>query len=39
LDLHTVIIEFESDEAAAKAALNVLGDGAIRDIRMVEGVG
>ena len=46
LDQRTVIIEFESVAAATaahdtpgyQAALAALGDGAVRDIRIVEGV-
>jgi uncharacterized protein (DUF1330 family) len=46
LDLRTVVIEFESvgaalaayESAAYQAARKILGDGAIRDIRIVEGV-
>ncbi len=46
LDMRTVIIEFDSVEAAIaahdspgyKAALDALGDGAERDIRIIEGV-
>lgn len=45
LDLRTVIIEFESvasamaayESPAYQAARKILGDGAIRDIRIVEG--
>ncbi len=45
LDLRTVVIEFESVAAALaayespayQAARKVLGDGAVRDIRIVEG--
>ena len=47
LDQRTVLIEFDSVAAATathdspgyKAALDALGDGAERDIRIVEGVG
>jgi uncharacterized protein (DUF1330 family) len=47
LDQRTVVIEFESvdaaiaahDSAAYQAAMKALGDGAVRDIRIVEGVG
>ena len=46
LDLRTVVIEFESVAAATaaygssayQAARKILGDGAVRDIRIVEGV-
>jgi uncharacterized protein (DUF1330 family) len=46
LDLRTVVIEFESVAAALaayesdayKVARKVLGDGAVRDIRIVEGI-
>lgn len=46
LKLRTVLIEFESvehakaahDSAAYKQALDALGDGAVRDIRIVEGL-
>jgi uncharacterized protein (DUF1330 family) len=46
LDLRTVVIEFESvasalaayESPAYQAARKVLGDGAVRDIRIVEGV-
>jgi uncharacterized protein (DUF1330 family) len=46
LDLRTVVIEFESVTSAAaayespayQACLTVLGDAAVRDIRIVEGV-
>jgi uncharacterized protein (DUF1330 family) len=46
LDQRTVVIEFESlaqataahDSAAYQAALEALGDGAERDIRLVEGL-
>jgi len=46
LDLRTVVIEFESvtsalaayESPAYQAARKVLGDGAVRDIRIVEGI-
>jgi uncharacterized protein (DUF1330 family) len=46
MDQRTVVIEFESvaaaiaahDSPAYQAAMNVLGDAAVRDIRIVEGV-
>jgi uncharacterized protein (DUF1330 family) len=46
LDLRTVVIEFDSiasamaayESPAYQAARKVLGDGAVRDIRIVEGV-
>lgn len=46
-ELRTVVVEFESvakavaaqDSAGYQAALKVLGDGAERDMRIVEGVG
>ena len=46
LDLRTVVIEFESvaaaiaayESSAYQAARKILGDGAIRDIRIVEGL-
>ena len=46
LNLRTVVIEFESVEAALRAyespayqaARKILGDGAVRDIRIVEGL-
>lgn len=46
MDQRTVVIEFESvaaaiaahDSAAYQAAMKALGDGAVRDIRIVEGV-
>ncbi|MGL5115415.1 MAG: DUF1330 domain-containing protein [Beijerinckiaceae bacterium] len=46
MDQRTVLIEFDSVEAAIaahdspayQAAMAVLGDGAVRDIRIVEGV-
>ena len=46
LNQRTVVVEFDSleqataahDSAAYKAALDALGDGAERDIRLVEGV-
>jgi uncharacterized protein (DUF1330 family) len=46
LDQRTVVIEFDSvaaavaahDSAGYKAALDALGDGAERDIRIIEGV-
>ena len=46
LDQRTVVIEFDSVAAAVaahdspgyKAALDALGDGAVRDIRIIEGV-
>ncbi|WP_148613287.1 DUF1330 domain-containing protein [Nocardioides rubriscoriae] len=45
-DMRTVLIEFESAEAAVAAhdsaayqeALEALGDGAVRDMRIVEGI-
>jgi uncharacterized protein (DUF1330 family) len=47
LDQRTVVIEFDSvaaavaahDSPAYQAAMHALGDGALRDIRIVEGVG
>jgi len=46
LDLRTVVIEFESvtsalaayESPAYQAARKLLGDGAVRDIRIVEGI-
>lgn len=46
MDQRTVLIEFDSvasaiathDSAAYQAALQALGDGAVRDIRIVEGL-
>ena len=46
MDQRTVVIEFDSvaaaiaahDSPAYQASLKVLGDGAVRDIRIVEGV-
>ncbi len=47
LNQRTVVIEFESveqaiathDSAAYRAALDALGDGAVRDLRIIEAVG